>query len=307
MSEKTIKSKIVCFGEILWDVLPAGVMPGGAPMNVAYHLKKLRLEPTLITRVGHDQWGKELIQLMEKNEISTDHFQIDYDLQTGKVIANVIDSTNVTYDIIAPVAWDQIEWDHSFEQSVADSEYFVFGSLATRNQKSRNTLYKLLELAKTKVLDINLRPPFFNRQIIEELLTRTDLLKLNDHELEFITGWFSQYESEEDRIRLLQDQFNILTIVVTKGDKGCTVVNNGTIYKHNGFGVRVADTIGSGDAFLAGFLCSQLREFSFPSALEYANALGALVATYDGACPDYKEQEIHQLINKNSKAVKVAS
>ena len=149
MSVKTIKNNIVCFGEILWDVLPAGVMPGGAPMNVAYHLKKLKREPKLITRVGHDEWGKELIQLMEKNEISTDYFQIDYDLGTGKVIANVFDSSNVTYDIIAPVAWDQIQWDNSFEGLVADCDYFVFGSLATRNQKSRQTLYGLLELAKT--------------------------------------------------------------------------------------------------------------------------------------------------------------
>jgi fructokinase len=307
MSDKSIKSNIVCFGEILWDVLPVGVMPGGAPMNVSYHLKKLSLEPTLITRVGHDRWGKELIQLMEKNEISTDYFQIDYELETGKVIANVIDSTNVTYDIIAPVAWDHIQWDPSFEQLVSDSDYFVFGSLVTRNQKSRHTLYQLLEQAKTKVLDINLRPPFFNREIIEELLKRADILKLNDQELEFITGWFSQFESEADRIRSLQDQFNIATIVVTKGNNGCTVVNDGSICRHNGFAVKVADTIGSGDAFLAAFLSKYSAGHSFPSSIEYANALGALVATYDGACPDYTQNEIFELINKNLTGANVAS
>ena len=155
------------------------------------------------------------------------------------------------------------------------------------------------------MLDINLRPPFFNRQIVEELLTRTDVLKLNDNELEFITGWFSPYESEDDRIRVLQDQFNIVTIVVTKGEKGCTVVNNGSIHKHNGFAVKVADTIGSGDAFLAGFLSCQLSGHSLPSSLEYANALGALIATYNGACPDYAEHEIHQLISKKLKDIQV--
>ncbi|MEO6813984.1 MAG: carbohydrate kinase [Ginsengibacter sp.] len=299
MSKKVEDLNIVCFGEILWDVLPGGAMPGGAPMNVAYHLKKLGFEPKLITRVGYDHWGEELIQLMKKSEISTDYFQIDHDSETGKVIANVFDNSNVTYDIISPVAWDQIQWDESFEQLVSESDCFIFGSLITRNEKSRSTLYQLLELAKTKVLDINLRPPFFNKKIIEDLLIHTNLLKLNSSELELIAGWFSCYDSDEDRMRLLQDRFDILTIVVTKGGEGCTLVNNGSVYTHRGFKVKVADTIGSGDAFLAGFLSYSLQDKSLQSAVEYGNALGALIATYSGACPQYQKNEIQMLINKN--------
>jgi fructokinase len=292
------ENNIVCFGEILWDILPDGAMPGGAPMNVAYHLRKLNYNPQLITRVGHDEWGKGLIQLMERNEISTEYFQMDHKLATGRVIANVIDNHNVTYDIINPSAWDHIQWEESFEQLLIDCDCFVFGSLAARNETSRKTLFQLLELATTKVLDINLRPPFFNKEIVNDLLERSDILKLNNSELELITGWFSPYKSDDDRIRLIQDRFEILTIVVTKGDKGCTVVNNGNIYKHPGFEVEVTDTIGSGDAFLAGFLSCLLNGSPFELTTEYANALGALVASCKGACPEYQESEIQLLINK---------
>jgi fructokinase len=305
MSAKFRNKNIVCFGEILWDVLPDGAMPGGAPMNVAYHLKKLNHDPQLITRVGHDEWGKGLIQLMERNKISTEYFQMDYTLGTGRVIATVLDNHNVSYNILNPVAWDNIQWEESFEQLVSDCDCFVFGSLITRNEKSRNTLFQLLELAQNKVLDINLRPPFFNKEIVNDLLSHADLLKLNNSELELITGWFSPYDSEEDRMRLLQDRFNILTIVVTKGDKGCTLVNNGTFFKHSGFEVEVSDTIGSGDAYLAGLLSYLLDESSFESAIEYANALGALTATYKGACPDYYENEIQSLINNKLESTKI--
>jgi fructokinase len=289
---------IVCFGEILWDVLPNAAFPGGAPMNVAYHLKKLHYEPQLITRVGHDEWGKGLIQLMERHEISTEHFQMDHELDTGRVIANVIDKQNVTYEILNPVAWDNIQWETAFESLLNDCDCFVFGSLSARNQRTRNTLFQSLELAKTKVLDINLRPPFYSKEVINDLLLKTDLLKLNKSELEFITGWFAAYNAEEDRIRLLQEQFHIPTIVVTNGDKGAVLVNDGTIYRHNGFKVEVADTIGSGDAFLAGLLSYLLKGKSFHSAIEYANALGALIASLNGGCPEYDTSDVQLMMDK---------
>ena len=103
---------------------------------------------------------------------------------------------------------------------VSDADYFVFGSLATRSEITRNTLFKLLDIAKFKVLDINLRAPHYNRQIIEQLLYKINLLKLNHAELELITGWFTKYQSDNDRIKVLQDKFSIPGIVVTKGENG---------------------------------------------------------------------------------------
>ena len=224
------KYPVVCFGEILWDILPTGALPGGAPMNVAYHLKKLGIEPAMITRIGSDDWGKNLIRLMEENNISTEFFQMDDTLETGKVNATINPNKEVTYEIVKPVAWDNIQWDNRLASLVSDADYFVFGSLATRSDITRNTLFKLLDIAKFKVLDINLRAPHYNRQIIEQLLYKINLLKLNHAELELITGWFTKYQSDNDRIKVLQDKFSIPGIVVTKGENGALFNSDGIVY-----------------------------------------------------------------------------
>ena len=185
---------VVCYGEILWDVLPDDIVPGGAPMNVAYHLNKLGIQPALITRVGLDNEGKKLILLMEKNGISTDFFQMDFERNTGKVIATTDGSEEVTYDILKPAAWDYINWDDQFTSLVSDAGYFVYGSLGIRSEESRNTLLRLLEAAKYKVLDINLRSPHYSRTTIEKLLKSADLLKLNLTELELIKFMLKKFK-----------------------------------------------------------------------------------------------------------------
>jgi fructokinase len=296
MSFQSSKYPVVCYGEILWDVLPGGALPGGAPMNASYHLKKLGINPALITKVGLDVQGKKLIELMEKNRISTDYFQIDYVLATGMVNATVGENHEVTYDIVKPVAWDNIGWEDSFESLVSGAGYFVFGSLSTRTHKSRQTLYRLREMAICKVVDINLRAPHFTRKIIEELLAKADLLKLNEEELEFLTGWFNPYNNETDRIHVIQDRFKIPNIVVTKGSKGAVFYTEGKFYSQPGFHVRVQDTIGSGDAFLAALIVKLIQGRKPPEALEFASALGALVASYKGPCPEYDPTEINTLI-----------
>jgi len=159
---------VVCFGEILWDILPQGSVPGGAPMNVAYHLSRLGQRPAIITRVGFDDMGKELINIFSGYGITTDFFQIDYKIQTGRVYAEFRENNEVLYNIIKPAAWDFIEWEDDFKPLIQQAEYFVFGSLITRNKQSKNILFKCLEIANTKVFDINLRAPYFNKKIIEK-------------------------------------------------------------------------------------------------------------------------------------------
>ena len=288
---------VVCYGEILWDVLPDDIVPGGAPMNVAYHLNKLGISPALITRVGLDNEGKKLILLMERNGISTDFFQMDFERNTGKVIATTDGNEEVAYDILKPVAWDYINWDSSFTSLVANAGYFVYGSLSARSEESRNTLFRLLEAAKYKVLDINLRSPHYSRKTLEKLLHSADLLKLNLAELELITGWFSGYKDERDRIRVLQDKFQLTDIVMTRGSNGAVLYMGGEFYEHPGFTIKLADTIGSGDAFLAGLISKISRGAGAPEALEFASALGALIASYTGPCPQYELTEIQGLIN----------
>lgn len=292
---------VVCYGESLWDVLPDNIVPGGAPMNVAYHLNKLGIPPALITRVGLDNEGKKLILLMEKNGISTDYFQIDFEKNTGKVIATTDGNEEVSYDILKPVAWDYISWDDHFSTLVSSASYFVYGSLSVRSEESRNTLFRLLDSARYKVLDINLRAPHYTRNILERLLHSADLLKLNLAELELITGWFSGYKDERDRIRVLQDKFHLTDIVMTRGSRGALLYTGDAFYEHPGFTIKLADTIGSGDSFLAGLLAKLSHGAAIPVALEFACALGALIASYTGPCPEYDTAEIQDLINTQIK------
>ena len=295
--------KVVCFGEVLWDILPSGPVPGGAPMNVTYHLHKQQKNPALITRIGLDDKGKELLNIFSNYGVCTDYFQVDYDHETGKVFAEPNEHNEVVYDIVMPVAWDFIQWEDSLENLISNAEYFVFGSLSARNPASKNTLLKALEIAKNKVLDINLRAPHFNRRIVEELLSKADFLKINLAELELITGWFSKYESIEDRVKSINDKFNIINIVVTMGGDGAILFLNGKVYRHNGYKVQVTDTVGSGDAFLAGLLTKLLDKASPEDALAFASGIGAFIATQTGACPQYSNTDIENLMIQKKQTV----
>ena len=159
MNTSSIKHHVVCFGEILWDVLPTGTVPGGAPMNVAYHLKKLGNEPALITRIGNDDWGKNLLAVINEHNISNDFFQLDNLLETGKVHAAIGANNEVVYDIVKPVAWDNIQWDKNFETLLANAAYFVFGSLAARSEGP----------GQTKVGISPGGPPLFSSVSLKEL------------------------------------------------------------------------------------------------------------------------------------------
>lgn len=287
---------VVCFGEVLWDILPSSAVPGGAPMNVAYHLHKLNKNPALITSVGMDERGDELIDFFSKQGVCSIFFQRNPDHETGKVYAEPNEYNEVVYDIVTPVAWDFIEWNENLNDLVSNAKYFVYGSLASRNKVSRDTLYQLLETGKTKVLDINLRPPHFHRNHIEFLLHKADIVKMNIAELELVTGWFTHFKDTIDRMKIMRDQFNIDTLIITMGGNGAIVNDKGTIYKHPGYKVHVADTIGSGDAFLAGFLAQLLKGAPVENAIDFASALGALVATLPGGCPHYEISEITNLM-----------
>ena len=290
---------VTCFGEVLWDILPSGPLPGGAPMNVAYHIKKIGTNPAIITKIGLDNYGEKLVNILAASGVSTDFFYVDYETPTGLVYANINDHQEVVYDIVYPSAWDFIEWKEEMARLVKGAAYFVYGSLSSRNKVSRDTLGQLLEMANTKVLDINLRAPHFHRATIEYLLAKADILKMNIAELELITGWFSNFFTTEDRIGLMQDRFNIRTLIVTMGGEGAMINHEGKIYRHQGFKVEVADTIGSGDSFLAGFLHQLLIGSSIDHALAFASAIGAFIATQSGACPEYNISQITDLIDSN--------
>jgi fructokinase len=287
---------VVCFGETLWDMLSTGKQAGGAPMNVAYHLQKLGKNPAVISKIGYDDLGRQLIETLEAKNICTEFFQMDESKPTSVVQAEIKDGHEVVYTILNNVAWDYIEYNDELATLVSNADYFVFGSLATRSWQTRNTLLRLLPLAKNKVLDINLRPPFYNRQTIEMLLTHANIVKLNLAELELITGWFSPLNSEAERIKLLKDRFELDFVMVTRGSKGAIICKGNEFYACKGIPVKVADTVGSGDSFLAAMTAKMMEGATMDEALHFANNLAAFVTTQKGACPDYDAGKLTDII-----------
>lgn len=278
---------VVCFGETLWDLLPNQELPGGAPMNVAYHLTKLGRKATIISRIGDDERGEALRKAFEAKGIDTHCVQTDAKHRTGIVPATPNEEGDMKYQIVEDVAWDYIEPQPQYQALISNSQYFVFGSLATRSEVSRNTLFELMEIPTPKVLDINLRVPFINKSSLEYQLGKIQLLKMNEDELVLVADWYATLNTLEDNIKMLQDRFNIETLIVTRGAKGAVVNYNNNTYNHNGFKVNVADTIGSGDSFLAAFLSKFIEGKDVEEALSFAVTVGAFVATQEGGCPDY--------------------
>ncbi|WP_257667417.1 carbohydrate kinase family protein [Parapedobacter tibetensis] len=289
--------KVICFGEVLWDILPTGKKPGGAPMNVAYHLNRLGIHSTVISRMGNDKEGEKLISFLDHIGIPIAFVQIDHEHQTSKVIANIGDDNEVNYDIVAPVAWDFIKYEDSFSALLLESDVLVYGSLVARNETSRNTLLKLLDKAKYRLFDINLRAPYYTPDTIDTLLKKADAVKLNIHELAEVSSWLGNRSGNEyTGIGMLQDHYGLQEIIVTKGAQGASFYTPLSRHDYPAVPVQVKDTVGSGDSFLAAFLAQKLRGQTRENMLEFATTLSAYVTTQSGACPPYSQTDLNRFV-----------
>ncbi|MFN8354229.1 MAG: PfkB family carbohydrate kinase [Spirosomataceae bacterium] len=292
---------LVCFGEVLWDLLPSGALPGGAPMNVAIHLKNLGIPSVMVSRVGNDTLGDALSAFLSTKHCPTQYIQTDTEHPTGTVNVHLSAKKEATYEIVHPVAWDFISSSPEVLELVKNSKALVFGTLACRDEHSRATLFELLEHAAIKVYDVNLRPPHYTQELIEALLEKANVVKMNEDELAIIAQWYG-FEADTDKQKLtaLAHKFKLDTLIVTQGGDGAMVWDDNRFYKSQGYRVVVADTIGSGDSFLAGFLKNILEGKSANYALEYACALGALVASHHGANPPVVEEDILEMMRQGA-------
>ena len=294
MSERT--KYAVCYGEVLWDNLPGGKKPGGAPMNVAYHLKKCGINSYLISRIGNDQNGEELKRVLQGLDINDNYCQVDETQPTSLVEVVISPENEVSYDIVYPAAWDFIAFEEQLKPLVANADAFVYGSLSGRNNVTRETLSQLLDLSTFNVFDVNLRAPFYEEAYITFLLEKTNLLKLNLQELNLLAGWSQEsYNKESDKVKFLQEKFAIKEIIVTKGSAGASYYDETTQLHHDAYPIQVKDTIGSGDSFLAAFLSKKLN--GEPDTLKFASAVAAFVTTQPGACPPYTILDIQQFLS----------
>ncbi|MFT4072000.1 MAG: carbohydrate kinase [Dysgonamonadaceae bacterium] len=296
MNNQNLKS-VVCFGEVLWDIFPDKTKPGGAPMNVAYHLKKQGINSHMISRVGNDKWGADIEQLLAGWKIPAKYCSADTLHETGLVHAKAVTPTEMAYTIEFPAAWDFIEWNEEMEKLTASADAFVFGSLVTRHQVSKETLLRLLNVAQYKIFDINLRPPFFEREFLEVLMQKCDLLKMNENEVALLSGWYLDNETEEEKcVRYLQKRFDIPEVIVTKGADGATFYSENDSCSFPSYKIQVKDTVGSGDSFLAAFLSRKLTGSTPFEALKFASAVGAFIASNEGACPSYTTHDLNAFI-----------
>jgi fructokinase len=287
-----MNSKVVIFGEMLWDCLPDGAVPGGAPMNVALNLHQLGIDSNLISAVGHDNDGEKLLTFLKSFDLPLNLIQENLTQETSRVLVDDSDKENIKYSIVSPVAWDFIDWNHEIDTAVAEADALVFGSLGVRNQKSLNTLIKLLHHQLVRIFDVNLRPPFYDFEVIEALLGYTDILKLNDDELVIFADYFNLEADIESVCSYLDQHFPIDLICVTQGSKGAVIYQKGKMISHTGYKVKVEDSIGAGDAFLSGFIKCYLEEKNLEETLDFACKLGAFVATKKGGTPKYSIADI---------------
>lgn len=278
-------SEILCVGEVLWDALPAGLFLGGAPFNVACHLRAAGARVSMVSRVGRDRLGEEVLRRMPWYGVGSDLIQLDEELATGFVRVTLDDAGNPEYEILEPVAWDAIAASETLLRRAADARAIIFGSLAQRHPASRATIRRLWDTDALLVFDANLRPPHDDRTIVEQSLRRADIVKASASELTRLASWFGLPEDVRECAAALAESFACRVVCVTRGSRGAAMWNEGRWTEQPGYEVEVRDTVGAGDAFLAVVVHGLLEGTPDHAILQHANLIGAYVSTQLGAMP----------------------
>lgn len=291
-------------GEVLWDLLPSGAKPGGAPVNFAYHAKVLGADAAFLSAVGNDSLGKELIEFFQSIGLSSNLVQVLDGFPTGTVSVELLSDGQPKYTIHENVAWDNISCSNEALEFVKKSDVLCFGTLACRCEKTRNTIFTLLENCRDqtlKILDLNLRAPFYRKEIIELLLQRANVLKLNDDEITILAPMFACPETEPiAQSKWFMRKFGFTFFILTRGANGSILLRNTNsgeenteISDHPGFPLsdaEISDTVGAGDGFTAAAIHGFLRNWPLSQINETANAYAAFLCTQNGATPDVPDK-----------------
>ncbi|MCZ6900405.1 MAG: carbohydrate kinase [Bacteroidetes bacterium] len=290
----------LAFGEILWDIIEGKPYIGGAPFNLAAHLAKCGADSYMISRVGNDELGLSALEETKSLSVNDTWVQVDNQYATGTVDVFLQDG-QPTYTIYENVAYDFIDYQEFDQQQLKAAEFkiFYFGTLAQRNKKSRETLYQLLSEINFSLIfyDVNLRQQFYSREIIENSLHYSTILKLNHEEVEILSNLLYEREfSIEEFSRKLVTDFNQQIIITTAAEKGCMVFADGEFHTVAGKKVEVVDAVGAGDSFSAAFLYKYFQVGDPVKAAFVANQIGAFVASSRGAVPIYPDY-IKELLN----------
>jgi len=280
---------VVGLGELLWDLLPGGKQLGGAPANFAYITSLLGDEGIPGSRLGLDSLGAEAIHRLGELHLSTEFIQNDADHPTGTVKVEVDGTGQPRFEISESVAWDFLAWTPQWQSLALRADAICFGSLAQRSEPSRGTIREFLNATQPnalRVFDVNLRQRFFTAEVLAESMKLASVVKLNHEELPRIMRLFAwEHHGEVDSARHLLSAHNLKLVCVTRGTNGSLLVSAGECSEHPGFKVKVADTVGAGDAFTAAMVHGYLRQAPLAQINDTANRVGAWVASRSGATP----------------------
>ena len=288
------KKIVVGMGELLFDVFPTGKKIGGAPVNFAYHVGQLGIESLAISAVGNDELGREIINILREKRIN--NIVPIVAEPTGTVQVTLDDKGVPSYEICEGVAWDNIPCNKELVEVAKNCCAFCFGSLAQRSEQSRNAINLFLDSMESgdktlRIFDINLRQAFYSREIIEESLAKSNVLKINDEEF-CIVGKMLGYDVEdfERGSRYMMERYGLRMVILTCGEKGSHIFHkDGSSFLPTPK-VKIADTVGAGDSFTAAFVASLLGGKTIEEAHRKAVEVAAYVCTQSGAMPIIPEE-----------------
>ncbi|MCI9043608.1 MAG: carbohydrate kinase [Muribaculaceae bacterium] len=284
-----MKGIVVGMGEALWDVLPEGKKLGGAPANFAYHVSQFGLDSCVVSAVGDDPLGHEIIENFTSKGLNQHIAEVPY--PTGTVQVEIDPAGIPQYDIKENVAWDNIPFTESLEAIARETRAVCFGSLAQRNVVSRDTIGRFLDaMPKSNdtlvVFDVNLRQGFYNKEILCRSMERCNILKINDEELVTVSRLFGYPGIDlQDKCWILLGKYNLKMLILTCGINGSYVFTPGNVSFQPTPKVEVEDTVGAGDSFTAAFIASILKGRSVADAHSRAVQTSAYVCTRKGAMP----------------------
>lgn len=280
--------KIIGMGEVLWDLLPSGRQMGGAPANFACHARALGAEARVISRVGNDELGREVLARLQNLGVATDSIEVDPVLPTGTVGVEIAPDGQPQFHIHENVAWDAIQGEAPGRKAVAEARAVCFGTLAQRSAKSRESIRSLV--AETprvalRILDVNLRQHYYSREIIQESLALANVLKISDAELPRVAEMFNLSCDDRAQLAQLAERFQLRAVAFTRGRNGSLLFCDGRWAEHAGVPAQVVDTIGAGDSFTAAMTIGLLSGWPIDEVNLRANEVAAFVCSQVGATP----------------------
>ncbi len=287
-----MKNNVVGMGELLWDVFPDKKVLGGAPANFAYHISQFGYQGYAVSAIGKDDLGKEIVSSLEEKKLKSLIQNTDY--PTGKVQVTLDAEGVPSYEICENVAWDHIAFTEETKSLAQNTQTVCFGTLAQRSNDSRETIREFIDAMPSNrfvIFDINLRQHFYSREVIEESLQLSNMLKLNEDEVKVMASFYNMSDhADEDVCQYVLKTYHLDVVVLTKGTAGSYVFTP----KENSYEptpkVKVADTVGAGDSFTAAFAASYLRNGNIKEAHRLAVAVSAYVCTQYGAMPKLPEE-----------------